>query len=227
MLTHLLGWMAAALSVLLTWPQIRLSCVKGRTLGLSATACWLSFALNVCWFTYGVLLRDPVQVATNLVCGAGNAAILASLLAHQPSLRARRTLAATGWGAALLALSAGTAAVAAGVTGVTGAQAAVALGAVISGIGIFSCFPQVVSLLRDRTQDLSGMSPARWWLATGSSTLWTSYGFLQGQPAVWALSGFGLACNLTVCYLLTTSRRTVPAAASALSRRPVELALAA
>jgi hypothetical protein len=44
---------------------------------------------------------------------------------------------------------------------------------------------------------------------------------------VWALSGFGLACNLTVCYLLTTSRRTVPAAAPALSRRPVELALAA
>jgi uncharacterized protein with PQ loop repeat len=227
MLTHLLGWMAAALSVLLTWPQIRLSCVQGRTLGLSATACWLSFALNVCWFTYGVLLRDPVQMATNLVCGAGNAAILAALLAHQPSLRARRALAATGWGAALLVLSASTAVVTTGATAVSGVQAATALGAVISGIGIFSYFPQVVSLLRDRTQDVSGMSATRWWLATGSSTLWTSYGFLQAQPAVWALSGFGLICNLAVCYLLAASRRTTPAAVSVLPQRPAELALAA
>jgi uncharacterized protein with PQ loop repeat len=227
MLTDLVGWMAAALSVLLTWPQIWLSCVKGRTLGLSATACWLSFALNVCWFTYGVLLRDPVQVATNLVCGAGNVAILVALLARQPLLRARRALASTGWGAALLVLSAGAAVVASGGPSVSAAQAATALGAVISGIGIFSYFPQVVSLLRDRTQDLSGMSATRWWLATGSSALWTSYGILQAQPAVWALSGFGLVCNLAVCYLLAAPRPTVPAAVPVLPQRSAELALAA
>jgi uncharacterized protein with PQ loop repeat len=225
MLTDLVGWMAAALSVLLTWPQIWLSCVKGRTLGLSATASWLSFALNVCWLTYGVLLRDPVQIATNLVCGAGNLAILVALLAHQPTLRVRRVLVRTGWGAALLVVSALTAFTAATGPAVSGAQAAAALGAVISAIGIFAYFPQVLSLLRDRTQDMSGMSRTRWFLATASSSLWTGYGVLEAQPAVWALAGFGLVCNLAVCYLLTAPRR--PVEVPVLADRSAELALAA
>jgi uncharacterized protein with PQ loop repeat len=219
--------MAAALSILLTWPQIRLSCVKGRTLGLSATACWLSFGLNVCWFTYGVLLSDPVQVATNLVCGAGNLAIVVALLTHQPTLRTGRALATTTWGTALLLLSAGGAFTAAGVAGVSGAHAAAVLGAVVSAVGIFACTPQVVSLLRDRTQDRSGMSPARWWLATGSSALWTGYGLVEGQPAVWALSAFGLACNLAVCHLLAVSRPAVRVPEPVLADRSGELALAA
>ena len=223
MLTDLFGWTAAALSVLLTWPQIWLSCVKGRTLGLSATACWLSFGLNLCWLTYGVLLHDPVQIATNVVCGAGNVAILAALLAHQPSLRARRALVTTGWGAAALVLSAATAVAAAAGPRLTAVQSAAALGAMISSIGIFSYFPQVISLLRDRSQDMSGMSMTRWCLACGSSSLWTGYGLMMGQPAVWALSAFGLTCNLVVCYLLTASRST----ASVLADRTADLALAA
>jgi uncharacterized protein with PQ loop repeat len=223
MITDLIGWVAAALSVLLTWPQIVLSCVKGRTLGLSATACWLAVGLNLCWLTYGVLLRDPVQMATNVVCGAGNLAILVALLVHQPSLRAGRAVAATGWGAAALALSAGTALTAASTFGVSGSAAGSALGTVISAVGIFSYLPQLTALLRDRAQDMSGMSMTRWRLATGSSGLWTCYGLLMGQPAVWALSLFGLCCNLLVCYLLVAGNRTVPAPAD----RPRELALAA
>jgi uncharacterized protein with PQ loop repeat len=223
----LLGWAAAALCVLLSWPQIWLSCVKGRTLGLSATACWLATALNACWFVYGILLGDTVQIATNLVCGAGNLAILVALLAHQPGLRSRRTLVTTGWGAAALLVAAAGAMAATEVPGISPARAAATLGAVTSAVGIFSYFPQLLALLRERGQDLSGMSRTRWWLAAGSSALWTSYGVAVGQPAVWTLSAFGLVCNLTVCYLLATPRRTAPVPAPAYAETAPELALAA
>src|SRR5919112_1143607 len=72
-----LGFLAAALSISTTWPQVWRSCRQGRTQGLSPTGSWLAVALNVCWLTFGLLIHDPAQVVTHALVGIGNTAVLA------------------------------------------------------------------------------------------------------------------------------------------------------
>src|SRR4051794_2767655 len=110
-MTAALGFAAAALSISLVWPQVWLSCRRGRTRGLSPTACWLGVGLNVCWLTFGLLTADPAQVITNAVVGAGNTAVLAALLSSRPHLRTPAGLLRSAAGAV------GLAAVAAGCIG--------------------------------------------------------------------------------------------------------------
>jgi uncharacterized protein with PQ loop repeat len=204
-----LGFLAAALSIANTWPQIWRSCRHGRTLGLSPTGSWLAVALNLCWLTFGVLIGDLAQILTNAVVGAGNAAVLFALLIAQPHLRSRRMLLRTAPGAAgLAALAAGSAAAVA-LLGAHPAAVAVSLSSVISLVGAAAALPQPLSLLMNRTQDLSGLSPARWRLGAGSCASWTTYGWLIDQPSVWLSAGFGLCCALVMCVILR-SRRAVP-----------------
>ena len=209
-MTAALGVLAATFSILLVWPQVWLSCKNRRTNGLSATACWLAAALNACWLLYGVLLHDLVQITTNAVVGAANTAILAALLVTQPALRTRRALLVTGWSAGALLAAAALSAVAVVLYGVEPVRAGIALGVLASLVGALQCLPQPVSLLRDRTQDLSGLSPARWWLTVASCLAWCGYGVANGQVAVWASATVGLGTALIVCGVLLTSRWTVP-----------------
>lgn len=211
MISPLLGFLAACFSILLTWPQVWMSCVRGRTSGLSATACWLAAALNVGWVTYGLIIGDGVQVATNGVCGVANTAVLVSLLAQQPTLRTPGAVLATSGGALALLAAAATAAVAAGLPQVGPEVAGGAFGGVLAAVGIAACLTQPVSLLRDRAQDLSGLSMTRWRLTVVASSSWLGYGLLTGQPAVWASSVVGLLAALTVCTLLAQAERS-PAA---------------
>src|SRR4051812_20840562 len=103
-----LGFLAAALSISVVWPQVWRSCRHRRTSGLSPTTAWLGVALNLCWLTFGVLIGDPAQIVTNAVVGAGNTAVLTALLLTQPQLREGRMLLRTAAGAAaLVALAAG------------------------------------------------------------------------------------------------------------------------
>src|SRR5829696_9030511 len=94
-----LGFLAAALSIALIWPQVWLSCRQGRTLGLSPTTSWLGVALNLSWLSFGLLIGDPAQIVTNAVVGTGNTAVLAALLVSQPHLREKRMVLRTGAGA--------------------------------------------------------------------------------------------------------------------------------
>jgi uncharacterized protein with PQ loop repeat len=199
-----LGFLAAALSISVVWPQVWRSCRHRRTLGLSPTTAWLGVALNLCWLTFGVLIGDPAQIVTNAVVGAGNTAVLIALLLTRPHLRSRRTLLRTAAGAAgLVALAAGSA-VSVAVLGAHPAAVAATLSSVISLVGAAAALPQPLSLLRDRTQDMSGLSLARWRLGAGSCASWASYGWLIDQPAVWLSAGFGLSCALLMCALLRT-----------------------
>jgi uncharacterized protein with PQ loop repeat len=201
-MTAVLGFFAAALSIVVIWPQVWLSCRRGRTLGLSPASCWLAVALNLCWLTFGLLIDDPAQIVTNAVVGAGNTAVLAALLIARPHLRSRRTLLRTVAGpAGLVALAGGSIAEVA-VLGADRAMVAAALGSVISLIGAAAALPQLLSIMFDRTQDLSGMSPARWYLGAGSCASWVSYGWLIGQPAMCLSAGFGLGCALITCVIL-------------------------
>jgi uncharacterized protein with PQ loop repeat len=208
-----LGFLAAALSISVTWPQVWRSCRLGRTLGLSPTGSWLAVALNLCWLTFGLLIGDSAQILTNAVVGVGNTAVLAGLLMAQPHLRSRRMLLRTAPGAAgLAALAAGSVAGVA-LLGADPAAVAVTLSSIIGLIGAAAALPQPLSVLRNRTQDMSGLSPARWRLGAGSCASWVSYGWLIDQPSIWLSAGFGLCCALVMCVILRTraTPRTVGA----------------
>jgi uncharacterized protein with PQ loop repeat len=206
-----LGSLAAALSITVVWPQVWLSCRHGRTLGLSPTAGWLAVGLNLCWLTFGLLVGDAPQIATHAVVGAGNTAVLAALLLTRPHARSARVLVRTAAGAAALAaLVAGS--VAAVLLGADAAPVASVLAAVATVVGIVAALPQLLGILLDRSQDLSGMSPARWYLGTGSCACWTAYGWLLDQPTVWLSAGFGLVCAVATCVVLRTRRPAAPVA---------------
>ena len=204
-----LGFLAAALSIALIWPQVWLSCRHGRTLGLSPTTSWLGVALNLSWLTFGLLIGDTAQIVTNAVVGAGNAAVLAALLLSQPHLREKAMILRSAAGAAVLAaLAAGS--LTSVTLGADPALVAAAFGSVISLVGALAALPQLLSSLFDRTQDLSGMSPARWYLGAGSCAAWTTYGWLNDQPNVWLGAGFGLVCAVVTCAVLRSRQAVVP-----------------
>jgi hypothetical protein len=80
-------------------------------------------------------------------------------------------------------------------------------------------------MLRDRTQDLSGLSAIRYRLGAGANASWLSYAVLRHEPAVLAAAGVGLGCAVLVCTLL--ARRPSSAAVRVLPARGSALATAA
>ncbi|OJF11511.1 hypothetical protein BG844_25905, partial [Couchioplanes caeruleus subsp. caeruleus] len=210
--TAMLGWLGAALSMTLPWPQVWRSCVQRRTGGLNATSCWMGAAMPAGWVSYGLLTGEAVQVVTNTVTGTAGLAVLVVLLVRHDDLRRGRRLVLSAAGAAaVLAAALGSAAVAL-LTDVTAAQLAVVLGAVLAVAAVLSAVPQPLSLLRDRTQDVSGLSPLRWGLAAFTCACWMTYGLATAQPAVWLSATAGLAGALIVCWVLLPANRPVPAA---------------
>jgi uncharacterized protein with PQ loop repeat len=212
-MTAQLGFLAAALSISVVWPQVWRSCRHGRTLGLSPTTAWLGIALNLCWLTFGVLIDDPAQIVTNVVVGAGNTAVLVAVLLTQPHLRRGRMLLRTAAGAAALAALAVGSLLSVLVLGAHPAAVAATLSGVVSLVNAAAGLPQPLSLLRDRTQDVSGLSLARWRLGAGSCASWLSYGWLIDQPAVSMSAGVGLACAVVMCTLLRARGASRPAGA--------------
>lgn len=218
MLTSALGCLGAALSMSLPWPQVYRSVARGRTNGLSASACWLGVALPLGWITYGLLIGDRIQVVSNSVTGGAGATVLAALLVSRMDLRGGRKLLLSAAGAAGVLVAAALSAAAAALPQVDGAQAAHLLGAVLAGTSILGAIPQPLSLLRDRTQDLSGLSPMRWRLGAAACAAWTSYGLLTGQAAVWVSAVVGLTAALIVCAALVRRTAGTPVAARAAAR---------
>ena len=214
-----LGFLAALFSIALTWPQVWRSCRHGRTLGLSPTAAWLAVGLNLCWLTFGVLIGDLAQVVTNATVGVGNSAVLIAVLLARPQLRTRPMLLRTAPGGAALAALAALSLAAAALGADAGAVAAM-LSSVISPVGMAAALPQPLNLLRYRTQDVSGLSAARYRLGVVSAASWTGYGLLIGEPGVWMSAGVGLCCALLMCALLR-SRRSTSTARPVGVRRPV------
>jgi hypothetical protein len=202
MLTSALGCLGAALSIALPWPQVWRCWAGRRTTGLSAGASWLGVALPIGWITYGLLLGDRIQVVTNTVTGAAGLAVLVALLGARLDLRRGRKLLATAAGAAIVLAAVALSGLAAALPGYDGAEIAPLLGGLLAGASVVAAFPQPVSLLRDRTQDLSGLSPLRWQLAAGACASWFGYGLATGQVAVWASASAGLLSALVVCAVL-------------------------
>ncbi|WP_250005925.1 SemiSWEET transporter [Actinoplanes sp. M2I2] len=206
MLTHALGLVAAALSVSLSWPQVYKSCVQRRTNGLSATACSLGVAMPLGWITYGLLAGQRIQVLTNVATGLTGLAILIALLATQPRLRTRAALRVSAGSAGGVITAALISLGLAALPGVSGHTAAGLLGTLLAAVSFVSAVPQPLALLRDRHQDLSGLSPLRWRMAAAACASWMAYGILTGQPAVWASSSVGLVSAAIVCVVLHVRR---------------------
>jgi uncharacterized protein with PQ loop repeat len=212
MLTHALGVLGAALSMSLSWPQVVKSCVQRRTRGLSPTACALGVAMPLGWITYGLLSGQRIQVITNVVTGTAGLAILLALLVTQPSMRSLRALrlSAASAGAVLTAVLLSGAAAA--LPSVRGEQVAPLLGLALAGVSFLSAIPQPLTLLRDRAQDLSGLSPLRWRLGAGACASWLLYGLGTAQPAVWSSAAVGLTSALIVNTVLYLRREPHPTA---------------
>lgn len=223
MFTATLGWLAAALSMTLLWPQVWLSCVRRRTSGMSAVSAWLGVAMPAGWVTYGSLAGDGIQMVTNTVTGTAGAALLIALLVTRPELRTARRLLPGAAGAAALLLAAAGAAAGTLLPGVDGADTAPLLGGALTLTSFVSAVPQPLALLRDRGQDLAGLSAPRWWMAAAACTLWAAYGLCTGQPAVWSSAAVGLAGALVVCTVLARGPRPAPAAAPAPVLIPVRV----
>jgi uncharacterized protein with PQ loop repeat len=203
----LLGWFGAALSIALPWPQVWRSVARGRTKGLSATACWQGTAMPVGWITYGLLSGEIVQVVTNSVTGLAGLAVLVTVLVKESDLRTGRKLLISAAGAAGVLTAAAASVAVARLTPLGGTRAVAFLGAVLAFTAILGAIPQPLALLRDRSQDLAGLSPLRWWLAAAACASWCTYGLATGQLAVWSSALVGLASALIVCWVLVTDRR--------------------
>ncbi|WP_203816007.1 SemiSWEET transporter [Paractinoplanes ferrugineus] len=210
MLTHALGCLGAALSMSLSWPQVYKSCVQRRTGGLSPTAGALGVAMPLGWITYGLLSGERIQIITNTVTGTAGLLIVVALLATQPALRSVRSLrvslGAFGGVVLMLALSG----LAAALPAVRGTQVAPVLGLVLAIVSVLSAVPQPLALLRDRRQDLSGLSALRWRLGAAASASWFAYGLLTGQLGVATSATAGLLSTLTVCTILFLRREPQP-----------------
>jgi uncharacterized protein with PQ loop repeat len=202
MLTHALGCFGAALSMSLSWPQVFKSCVRRRTVGLSTTATALGVALPIGWITYGVLDGQRLQVVTNVVTGTAGLAIMVALLLTQPALRSVRALRASAALAGGLLTVVALSVLAAALPGVRGDQVAPFLGTALAVAAFVSAVPQPLSLLRDRAQDLSGLSPLRWRMAAGANASWLLYGLGTGQAGVSMSASVGLISSTVVCTIL-------------------------
>jgi hypothetical protein len=184
--------------------------------------------MPVGWITYGLLTGETVQVVTNTVTGVAGLAVLVTVLLKQSELRTGRRLLVSAAGAAAVLTAAAGSAAAGRLTDIGVTRAAAFLGAVLACTAILGAIPQPLSLLRDRNQDLAGLSPLRWWLAAAACSSWCTYGLATGQLAVWLSALVGLGSALIVCWVLLTDRRTrtaapavvVPATAVALTIVP-------
>lgn len=168
------GCAGAVLAVGLNAPQAWTSCRWRLVSGLSPAARWLAVVHSATWVAYGVAEDVPLQVATNLVCGALHAAVLAALLLLAPAARQRHVVVPS----ALLALGWLALATLCAVTG------AVPVGTLAAAAGTLAVVPQLWLLLRDPDQDTSGVSSATTVLSLLASLCWVAHGALLEQPAV-------------------------------------------
>ena len=79
--------------------------------------------------------------------------------------------------------------------------------------------PQPLALLRDKTQDLAGLSPLRWRLAAAACACWCTYGVTTAQTAVWLSAGVGLIGALVVCTVLIVRREPAEVTMPTVSHR--------
>lgn len=146
--------------------------------GVSPLAVLNAVIAALAWLVYGLVADDPVVWIVSMVAVVPG--VWAVLLLRRRTALAD-LLAAGAWAGIVVSLSA-----AAGFL-----AAALAMGVVVSQ------GPQVWQAVREH--DLSGLSPATWWLSILDAATWGAYGIAVGDPA---LKGYAVVLTLSAVAVL-------------------------
>lgn len=188
MLETVLAILAPAVFLVRLLPQPLKLARTGVDDGVSPMAAFNQVVAEVAWLAYG-LLQARVSIW------------LVSAVALFPS----------GWQALLLVRRARTSdLIGAGCFGliVAAAWATGTLGPLLGASVLVTTGPQVVEAIR--SDDLSGIAPATWWIALADAALWGAYGWVIAD---WALVGYWAVlttCALTVLGRVAWTRRRQP-----------------
>jgi uncharacterized protein with PQ loop repeat len=190
-----IGYLGAAIGVLMVIPQIRRTLRNRARLGVSPLT-WALLALSsFTWLLYGIRAGEPPQIPGNVLTVTGSSIVV--LLVPSAVRTRARAAALAGLGSALVGL-----AVVAPVA---------AIGFVAFGIGLVSALPQLISSMRARTGEISAVSVPAWLLLGASQVSWLIYAIALHDVVVTISASFILASSLLLvgCELWRRSAKSV------------------
>lgn len=153
--------------------------------GVSALAALNAVISALAWVAYGLQAQLPVVWGVSvlaLVPGVWQATLLRRALGR------RELVGAAGFVAAILV-----------------AAALGLLGAALAATVLVTTGPQVVRALR--SDDLSGVAPATWWVAIADAATWGAYGWAVGDAALVGYFVVLLASAVTVLWRISATAR--------------------
>jgi len=194
-----LGYLGAALGVIMVVPQIARIVRHPSLPGVSPVSWALTSVACLGWLIYGIRTDAAPQIPGNVLLVSGAIAVV--LLVNVPTPRRRRTL----------LLGAGCAAVVA----VTLVIPADSVGYFAFGIGLFSGIPQLVDSIGNwRARITSGVSVSTWALRIGSQACWLAYAVGTSDVAV-GISACVMLSNAVAMVVLELTARSMSTALAA------------
>jgi hypothetical protein len=181
---------AAAVSATLSFAQVRHIRASGSTAGLSDVS-WLLLTLTYSsWLVFGVVNRDPYQLATNTLSLTGSLWVLARIKRDR-RIPVGRIIAVAGVVLASVLLQ-----VFAGI-----------IGSFVAVFGVTSS----IRLWQQRTvrsaPDVTGVAIAPWLISSGAQVIWFAHGVAAGKLVVVAHAPFAVVTNLALIAAVLRRRR--------------------
>jgi uncharacterized protein with PQ loop repeat len=194
-----LGYLGAALGVIMVVPQIARIVRHPSLPGVSPLSWALTSVACLGWLIYGIRTDAAPQIPGNVLLVSGAIAVV--LLVNVPTPRRRRTLLL---GAACAA-----------VVAVTLVIPADSVGYFAFGIGLFSGIPQLVDSIGNwRARITSGVSVSTWALRIGSQACWLAYAVGTSDVAV-GISACVMLSNAVAMVVLELTARSMSTALAA------------
>jgi uncharacterized protein with PQ loop repeat len=194
-----LGYLGAALGVIMVVPQIARIVRHPSLPGVSPLSWALTSVACLGWLIYGIRTDAAPQIPGNVLLVSGAIAVV--LLVNVPTPRRRRTLLL---GAACAA-----------VVAVTLVIPADSVGYFAFGIGLFSGIPQLVDSIGNwRAHITSGVSVSTWALRIGSQACWLAYAVGTSDVAV-GISACVMLSNAVAMVVLELTARSMSTALAA------------
>ena len=178
-------------SATLSFAQVRHIRASGSTAGLSDVS-WLLLTLTYSsWLVFGVVNRDPYQIATNAFSLTGSLWVLARIHRDRRIPVGRIVVVA---GVVLVSL----------LVQVFGGVA----GSLVAVFGVTSA----IRLWQQRTvrtaPDVTGVAIAPWLISSGAQVVWLAHGVAAGKLVVAAHAPFAIVTNLMLIAAVLRRRRT-------------------
>lgn len=195
-LVDLVGWSAAVVGALFSLPQFVRVLRTGNTTGLSQLAWQLQTAVPLAWLAHGVIYAMPNQIACNVVVVSSSLGVIYFLVRHR-GLSWPRIMAP-------VLLLAGT------LAAIDFFFGQLAFGLAVLAPGSLGLLVHLRELVRAR--DFSGVSPGFLLVGLLGQSLWLSWSFMIGDPAVTVQSTTLVAlllANLVVWVVRTLAGRRV------------------